>query len=148
MKNQQVKSQKEIVLKGKINQPQIILRGYSLIRSFIIFGSPARKSNNRIYTGTNFILGKSAQSFIMLFKRQINRIKLDGKPFDRRDYFWTFEIYYNCKSADASIELIFDTMEHNKVITNDVNIRNYIVLAEELDYITPRVKIALYKKED
>lgn len=85
---------------------------------------------------------------MLLFKRQIKRIKIADIPFSRRDFFWVFEIYYNCKSADASIELIFDLMEYSGIVDNDVNIRNYTVLAEELDYVTPRVKISLYKKED
>jgi hypothetical protein len=141
------KARQEIILKKK-DQSQVVLRGYSLVNSFTIFGSPARKSNSRVYTGTAFILGKSAQAFVTLFKRQISRIKFADIPFSRRDFFWVFEIWYNCKSADASIELIFDAMEHNGIVDNDVNIRNYLVLAEDLDYITPRVKITLYKKED
>jgi len=116
-----------------------------LIHSFILFGSPARKSNQRQFTLTHFVLGKQAINYITLVERQVKRLKFPD--LNSRDFLWVFEIWYNNKLADASIELLFDTMQKNGVIKNDNNIRKYYVAAEDLDYEVPRTKIYIYKKE-
>lgn len=120
-----------------------------MVEEFIIFGAPARKSNSRIFTGTSFILGKSAQRYINIFEKQIKRINLKNIPYDKnsnnnKNLLWLFEIWYNNKSADASIELVFDLLQEYKIIENDVNIRNYVVLSGDLDYEIPRTKIGIY----
>jgi len=66
-------------------------------------------------------------------------------PISDRDLLWIFSIYYNNASADCSIELIFDQMQSAEIITNDVILRNYIVLGEDLDYELPRVEVCIYK---
>lgn len=132
------------MLKKKGNS-ELLLKNYSLVNSFIIFGSPARKSNNRIFTGSSFILGKSAQKYINIFSKQIKKIKLKNIPYNDREYIWVFEMWYNNKLADASTELVFDIMQHHKIIDDDVSIRNCIVLSEELDYEVPRMKVSIYK---
>lgn len=91
------------------------------------------------------MLGKQAMAYSNLFEKQIKRIKIEGVPFNQNDYFYTFEIFYNHVSADASIELIFDLLERNGILVNDVHLRNYLVLAENLDYEIPRTKIGIYK---
>ena len=113
---------------------------------FIIFGSLASSKNDRIWTGKNFILGESGQKYENLFKKQIKRIRPKlVLPFTDFELLWVFEIYHNNKSADASIELLFDLMEANNIVYNDVIIRNYFVLADELDMELPRTNIRVYK---
>jgi hypothetical protein len=122
---------------------KLIKSHYTLIHSFTIFGSPARKSNQRQFTLTSFVLGKQAINYINVFEKQIKRLKFPD--LNSRDFLWVFEIWYNNKLADASIELIFDIMQKAEVIKNDNNIRKYYVGAEDLDYEVPRTKVYIYK---
>ncbi len=119
---------------------------FDLIAEFVIFGSPARKSNSRMYVNESFILGKSAQKYINIFEKQINRLKgFLPVPVDNKSYVWLFEIWYSDVRSDASIELIFDLLQKYGIVSNDVTIRNYIVLSEELDRELPRTKIKIFK---
>lgn len=84
--------------------------------------------------------------YVNLFEKQIKRLKTRlAYPYNFRDYIWVFEIFYNRKDADASIELIFDLMQKYDIIEDDVNIRQYIVLADKLDKEVPRLKVTIYK---
>jgi hypothetical protein len=123
----------------------LLQTNYFCVGEFIIFGAPARKSNQRQYTGSSFVLGKSAMQYVNIFDKQIKRIQKSlPTPLDQRNYIWVFEIYYNRINSDASIELAFDLMQKHEIIVDDVNIRNYLVLAEELDKQVPRTKITIY----
>jgi hypothetical protein len=121
-----------------------------LVSEFIIFGAPARKSNSRIVTaGGMYVLGSSANSYVNIFDKQIKRLKgTIPAPLDNLSYVWTFEIWYSDMRSDASIELIFDLLEHNGIVSKDVTIRNYIVLAETLDKELPRCEIKVYKLKE
>lgn len=125
---------------------RLIRENYILVHSFLLFGSPARKSNQRQFTLTSFVLGKQAINYINVVEKQIKRLKFPD--LNSRDFLWVFEIWYNNKLADASIELLFDVMQRNKVINNDNNIRKYYVAAEDLDYEVPRTKIYIYKQKE
>jgi len=133
-------------MKKSLKVKRIIQKNYSLVHNFIIFGSPARKSNSRIFTGNTFILGKSAQRYTNIFNKQIKHIKEYASiyPITNGDCLWYFELYYNDKRADTSIELIFDLMEKNGIVKNDVLIRNYIV-SSCIDRVVPRAEIFIYK---
>lgn len=120
-----------------------------MISEFIIFGSPARKSNSRIFTGTHSLLGVSAQAYTNVFNKQIERLKPNlPYPFNDRSYLWVFELFYSDVRSDASIELIFDLLQYAKIVDDDVTVRNYVVLSEELDKELPRAKIRIYKLKD
>lgn len=94
-------------------------------------------------------MGKSANAYTNIFDKQIKRIKeWLNVPLDSSSYVWTFEIWYNDVRSDASIELIFDLLQHSGVVSNDVTIRNYIVLAEHLDRELPRTDIKIYKPKE
>lgn len=125
---------------------ELVRTNFLLKSEFIIWGAPARKSNSRIYTGTHFLLGASAQAYTNIFEKQIVRLKKSIQyPIDDRDCVWIFNIWYSDTRSDASVELIFDLLQNTGIITNDVNIRNYIVLSEELDKELPRTEIKIYK---
>ena len=146
----QLKRLRETRLKANKKQKYVVTallkKAYSLVASIVIFGSPASSKNDRIWTGKHFVLGEGAQQYENLFKKQIVRIIPQiALPFTDTAYFWVFEIYHNDIRADASIELIFDLLEKFNVVYNDVTIRNYIVLAEELDRELPRTIIKIYK---
>lgn len=135
-------------MKAQPSLINLIRKTYYLEDEFIIFGSPGRKSNQRDVTSSGqYILGKQARFYVTLVERQLKRLKIKTDLNDRR-LLWIFEIYYNNKSADASVELIFDIMQKNGVIKNDVTIRNYLVAAEELDKEVPRTKISIYKLKE
>lgn len=133
----------------KINE--LIETHFSLVSDFIIFGAPARKSNSRIYSGKGsvLLLGKSATQYNNIFAKQIERLKEDiPHPLDNTSYVWTFEIWYSSSRSDASVELIFDLFQKYGLVSNDVTIRNYIVLSEELDRELPRIKVSIYKPKE
>lgn len=128
---------------------KLILSNYFLIDSFVIFGSPASSKNNRAWTGNSLVLGEQAQNYCNIFDKQILRIKKNiSAPYNMRDYLWVFEIWYENEKSDASIELIFDLMQKNIIIFNDNTIRNYLVLSESVDKITPRLIISIFKAKD
>jgi hypothetical protein len=110
-----------------------------------LFGSPARKDNNRINFSKVSLLGKQAQAYKNIFDKQVKRLVFEDAPFDNKKIMWVFELYYNRANSDASIELIFDLMQSNKIIVNDVSIRNYIVLSEILDNESPRIIVGIYE---
>ena len=123
-----------------------VRNGFDLVTEFIIFGSPGRKSNSRIYVNDSFILGKSAQKYVNIFEKQIKRIKgMLPIPMDNKSYLWLFEIWYSDVRSDVSVELVFDLLQKYGVVTNDVTIRNYLVLGETLDRELPRVEVAVFK---
>jgi len=115
-----------------------------------VFGSPARKSNGRTIVGNSIsLLSPAAMSYDNIFEKQIKRIKENlDIPIDDKRYIWVFEIWYSDVRADASIELIFDLMEKYGLVTNDVTIRNYLVLSEELDKELPRMRVSIYKLKE
>jgi len=126
------------------NLLSLIRKIYCLKSEFILFGSPGRKSNARDVTSSGqYILGKQARAYISLAERQLRKLKIK-EPLNDRSLIWVFEIYYNNKRADASIELLFDILQNNNIIDNDVTIRNYYVAAEELDNEVPRTKISIF----
>jgi hypothetical protein len=67
-------------------------------------------------------------------------------PLDNPAYLWVFEIWYSSKRSDASIELIFDLLQAEGVISNDLTIRKYVVLAEHFDAHMPRTVISIYSE--
>lgn len=123
---------------------RLIQQNYILIHSFVLFGSPSRKSNQRRFTGKAFVLSEQAVNYVTLCTRQLKKLNFPVNLNDR-DFLWVFEIWYNNKLADASIELIFDIIDKEGIIKNDNNIRKYYVAAEDLDYEVPRTKIYIYK---
>jgi len=122
---------------------KLIRQNYTLKHSFVLFGSPSRKSNQRQFTLTAFVLGTQAVNYVKLCERQLKRLIFPD--LNNRDFLWVFEIWYNNKLADASIELLFDILQKEGVIKNDNNIRKYYVAAEDLDYEVPRTNIYIYK---
>lgn len=123
---------------------------FSCLARFTIYGSPARKSNSRMYTGSHFVLGKAAAAYANIFAKQIRRVQARlhlPLPFDDPSLYWVFSIWYNRRTADASVELLFDLMQEHGLLTNDVTLRKYAVLAEQFDAEVPRTTIAIYKKE-
>lgn len=83
----------------------------------------------------------------MIFDRQINKIKpiFENINLDDPNLYWYFNIFYNNKKSDASIELIFDFLQSNGIIKNDNNIRYYTVNAKEFNNITPHIHIIIYR---
>lgn len=135
----------EIEKKNELKK--LIQEKYSLVTELVIFGAPGRKSNARIFTGSSWILGKSAQAYKNIFFKQIKRFKIPYQLNDR-DFLWVFEIWYSDMRSDASTELIFDLMEETEIIKNDVTLRNYVVLANCIDKQLPRTIISIYKEKN
>lgn len=121
-----------------------------MLDSFTIFGAPARKSDSRQFIPKlkRLVLGKSAQQYQAIFDKQIERLNLKVKNLTDPNLLWVFYIYYNNKSADVSIELVFDFMQKHGVIQDDVIIRDYIVFGGIWDYELPRTTIKIYKLKE
>lgn len=130
-----------------ILSPALNLSDKDIILRFVLYGSPASMKNQRSFTGSSFVLGKEARSYVTLVEKQIRRLKERHKifPLDIRTYHWHFDIGYENPLSDASIEILFDIFQHNGLITNDNNIRRYSVDASILDKVTPRTIVTIYQ---
>lgn len=126
------------------------MRTYSnVVSEFVIFGSPATNKNNKTPTKSGALVGSVyAQQYSKLFSKQIEEYKylINGVPFDNAELLWVFKCYYSNPSADVSLDLIFDLLEHHGIITNDKTLRNYLALGSEFDKELPRVEITILGK--
>lgn len=134
---------KSLILKNLIET----YTDFSKKGEFIIFGSPATAKNNKSITGKGaLVYGKAARQYSNIFAKQVERIKylIDGIPLDSKKYFWLFDVWYSSPLSDASLDLVFDLLQYYGIITDDVTLRDYAVISENLDKEIPRILITIY----